>query len=474
MERNQKNKMKNADNSQAMGTESIPKLLARLAVPAVVAQIINLLYNIVDRIYIGHIPGTGASALTGVGLFMPILMLLNAFALLAASGGAPRASIAMGKQDNETAERIMGNCFSLLLALAAALTAVFYVLAPRLLRLFGGSEVTLPYAVQYARIYILGSVFVLIVMGMNPFITTQGFARISMMTTVIGACINIVLDPIFIFVLRMGVRGAALATVLSQAVGALWILKFLSGKKTVLRLKWENFRLERRIILPCLALGISSFVMICTESILSICFNSSLARYGGDIAVGAMTIITSVSQLVTMPIQGVCQGGQPIISYNFGAGNRQRVRKAFYTQFAVCVTFATLCWAALLLWPRAVVRLFGNDPALIDYTVWTLRIYMAGIFAFGCQSACQQSFMALGQAKISLFLACLRKIILLIPLIFILPAFFENKVLGVFMAEPVSDIIAGTVTTIAFFSRFNGILNRGAGRQQHAMEEANP
>lgn len=449
-------------NSEAMGTEKVPKLLAQLAIPAVVAQIINLLYNIVDRIYIGHIPEVGGDALTGAGLYMPILMLINAFAMLAGSGGAPRASIFMGKQDNKTAEKIVGNCFSLLLMLSAVLTVVFYIFAPQLLVIFGASEATLPYAVDYSRIYILGTVFVLIVMGMNPFITTQGFAKISMLTTVIGAVINIILDPIFIFVFDMGVKGAALATVLSQAVGAVWILRFLSGKKTILRLKTENFRLDKKIILPCLALGVSSFVMLATESVLSISFTSSLSKYGGDIAVGAMTIITSVCQLVTMPLQGICQGGQPIISYNYGAHNDNRVREAFKCQFIVCVAFSTLCWAAMLLIPRAFAGMFTNDTALAEYAAWAMRIYMAGIFSLGFQICCQQSFMALGQAKISLFLACLRKIILLIPLIFILPHFFADKVFAVFLAEPISDIIAAMVTTIAFFSQFNKILKKGS------------
>ncbi len=450
--------MKNSSNTQAMGTESIPKLLARLAVPAVVAQIINLLYNIVDRIYIGHIPEIGASALTGVGLFAPILMLINAFAMLAGAGGAPRAAIAMGKKDSQTAEKIMGNCFSLLLVLAVILTVAFYIFCPKLLVMFGASKVTLPYAVEYARIYILGSICVLIVMGMNPFITTQGFAKISMLTTVIGAVINLVLDPIFIFVFDMGVAGAALATVLSQTVGAVWILCFLAGKKTTLRLKKENLKLEKSIILPCLALGISSFVMVATESILSISFTSSLSKYGGDIAVGAMTIITSVGQLVTMPLQGICQGGQPIISYNFGARNSDRVKQAFFTQFKVCVTYSTICWLVLLVIPQVFAGIFSPDAALVEYTSWALRIYMAGIISVGFQISCQQSFMALGQAKVSLFLAVLRKIILLIPLIFILPLILENKVFAVFLAEPVSDIIAAIITTSVFFSRFQKIL----------------
>ena len=452
------------EKTQDMGSGSIPKLLAQLAIPAVVAQIVNLLYNIVDRIYIGHIPEIGASALTGVGLFTPILMLINAFAMLAGAGGAPRAAIAMGEKNHERAEKIIGNCFSLLLIFAVILTGVFYILAPTLLQLFGASDVTLPYAVEYSRIYILGSIFVLIVMGMNPFITTQGFSKISMLTTVIGAVINIILDPIFIFVFGMGVKGAALATVLSQAVGAVWILRFLTGQKTILKLKKCNLKMEKDIILPCLALGISSFIMLSTESLFSISFTSSLSRYGGDLAVGAMTIITSVSQLVLMPMQGICQGGQPIISYNYGAGNKDRVKKAFFTQFKVCVAFSIVCWAAMMLISQVFAGLFTTDQALSEYTVWAIRIYMAGIFSLGFQISCQQSFMALGQAKISLLLACLRKIVLLIPLIFILPLFIENKVFAVFLAEPVSDILAATVTTIAFLSRFNKILEKGPHR----------
>ena len=452
-------KAKENKQTQDMGTGSIPKLLMQLAIPAVVAQLINMLYNIVDRIYIGHIPEVGASALTGVGLFVPILMLINAFAMLAGSGGAPLAAISMGKKDNDHAEKIVGNCFALLMVFAVILTIVFYVSAPALLRMFGASDVTLPYAVDYARIYILGSVFVLIVMGMNPFITTQGFAKISMMTTVIGAITNIVLDPIFIFLFGMGVKGAALATVLSQAVGAIWILRFLTGKQTMLHLKKENLKLDPKVFGPCLALGISTFVMLSTESLLSISFTSSLSRYGGDLAVGAMTIISSVSQLVLMPLQGVCQGGQPIMSYNYGAGNKDRVKKAFFTQFAVCVVFTIVSWGIIMIVPQIFASMFTSDASLVEYTSWALRIYMAGIFSLGFQICCQQSFMALGQAKISLLLACLRKIVLLIPLIFILPNFFADKVFAVFLAEPVSDIIAAAVTTFAFLSQFNKILN---------------
>ena len=452
--------MQNQNNTNPMETGSIPKLLAQLAIPAVVAQIINLLYNIVDRIYIGHIPGIGAAALTGVGLFAPILMLLNAFAMLVGSGGAPRAAIAMGKKDHDTAEKIVGNCFTLLTGLAVILTILFYISAPTLLKLFGASSVTMSYATAYARIYILGSFFVLIVLGMNPFITTQGFAKISMMTTVIGAVINIILDPVFIFVLGMGVKGAALATVLSQAVGAIWILCFLTGKKTILRLKKENMRLEVRVFGPCLALGISTFVMLSTESLLSISFTNSLSRYGGDVAVGAMTIITSINQLVAMPVQGICQGGQPIISYNYGADKPERVKKAFFTQFCACVAYTFTFWAVIMLFPQIFASIFTANKELVEYSSWALRIYMAGIFSTGFQISCQQSFMALGQAKVSLLLACLRKIILLIPLIFILPHFLPDKVFAVFLAEPVSDILAAAATTITVLTLFNSILKK--------------
>ena len=444
-----------------MGTGSVKKLMLKMAVPALVGQVINLLYNVVDRIYIGHIPEIGGLALTGVGLFTPILMLITASAMLAGAGGAPRAAIAMGRGDQEEAEKIMGNCFTVLLLLAALLTAVFYFTAPTLLRLFGASDNTLPYAVKYGRIYILGSVFVLIVMGMNVFITTQGFASISMLTTVIGAVINIVLDPILIFVLDMGVAGAAIATVTSQAISAVWILLFLRGKKTLLKLRLPNMKLERNIILPCLGLGVSSFVMVSTESILSISFTSSLARYGGDVAVGAMTVLTSINQLITMPLSGICQGGQPLISYNYGAKKLDRVKEAFFCQFGVCVGYTVLFWAALMLIPKVFAGIFTSDVALVDYTAWALRIFLACGFSVGFQLSCQQAFMALGQAKISLFMACLRKIFLLIPLIFILPLFMENKAMAVFLAEPVSDFVAAAVTTFMFFRFFNGLMKEG-------------
>ncbi len=448
---------------QDMGRGSVPRLILQLAIPAVVAQLINMLYNIVDRIYIGHIPDAGASALTGVGLFLPILMMINAFAMLAGSGGAPRAAIAMGKDDREGAQKILGNCFCVLMIFAAVLTIGFYVFAPQLLRLFGASDVTLPYALAYARIYILGIVFVMVVMGLNPFITTQGFAKFSMITTVMGAVCNIILDPILIFVLDMGVQGAAAATVISQAVSAVWVMVFLRGKKTLLRLTVPNMKLEPSVILPCLGLGISTFVMLSTESILNISFNSSLSKFGGDLAVGAMTIISSCNQLISLPLQGICQGGQPIMSYNFGAGNKKRVKQAFYCQFAACTGYAAVMWILLMLVPQAFARIFNSDATLVDYTVWAMRIYMAGIFSTGIQTSCQQTFVALGQAKISLLMACLRKLVLLIPLIFLLPFVFKDPVFGVFVAEPVSDIIAASVTGFMLFSRLNRILDQGAG-----------
>lgn len=448
-------------DKERLGTVEVKKLLVGLSVPAVVAQIVNLLYNIVDRIYIGHIPEIGGTALTGAGLFTAILMMINAFAMLAGAGGAPRAAIHLGAKENEEAEKVMGNCFSLLLIMAIVLTIVFYVFAPQLLMFFGASETTLPYALEYARIYILGTVTVLIVMGMNPFITIQGFAKTSMLTTIIGAIINIILDPIFIFIFDMGVAGAAYATVISQAVGAIWILKFLTGKKSLLHLKEENMKIDWNVLLPCLALGASTFVMLSTESVLSITFTNSLAKYGGDLAVGAMTIITSVAMLETLPLQGICQGGQTIISYNFGARKNGRVKEAFKLEFITCITYSTIFWLLMMLIPNAFASVFTSDASLTQYTANVLRIYMAGIFATGFQISCQNSFVGLGQAKISLFMAVLRKLILLIPLILILPTFINDQVFAVFVAEPISDIIAATITTITFLTKFNAILEKG-------------
>ena len=450
-----------ANVKQDMGTGSVKKLMVQMAVPALVGQVVNLLYNIVDRIYIGHLPEIGGAALTGVGLFSPLLMLITACAMLAGAGGAPRAAIAMGQRNKELAEQILGNCFAVLMILAAVLTGVLYFTCPTLLRWFGASDATLPYAVEYAQIYILGSVFVLTVMGMNTFVTTQGFAKISMLTTVIGAGINIVLDPILMFGFGMGVKGAAIATVISQAVGAVWILRFLTGKQTILKLRLKNLRLIPSVILPCLGLGVSSFIMVSTESILSISFTTSLSKFGGDVAVGAMTVLTSINQLITMPLSGVCQGGQPLISYNYGAKKLDRVKEAFFCQFGACVAYTTVFWAVMMAFPNFFAGIFTSDARLVDYTAWAIRVFLACGFSVGFQLSCQQAFMALGQAKVSLVMALLRKVILLVPLIFILPNFFADKAFAVFLAEPVADIIAAAVTTVMFFRFFIKLMKSG-------------
>ena len=455
--------MSKQNQTADLGTGSIPKLMVKMAVPAVVAQVVNLLYNIVDRIYIGQ--GVGALALTGVGLCMPLMMFMNAFAMLAGSGGAPRAAIAMGRGDKGEAGRIMSNCFTMLLIFAAGITVLYLAAAEPLLMMFGASEHTLPYALDYMNIISWGSVFTLVVMGMNNYLTCQGFSTFAMLTTVIGAVINIVLDPIFIFGLGMGVKGAALATVLSQAVGAMWVLNFLArGRKSILKITLPDMKLDPKVVGPCLALGISGFVMVATESLLSICFNSSLQRYGGDLAVGSMTILTSCLQLAQMPASGIAQGCAPITSFNFGAVNHDRVKKCFSLQLLVAAGYTILFWIAAMAVPQVFVRIFNKDAALVEHTVWAMRIYMAGVFSLGFQLTCQQSFVALGQAKISLLMACLRKLILLIPLIFILPLFIGNKVLAVFLAEPISDIIAALVTTGTFFTRFDRILKDGPRR----------
>ena len=445
-----------------LGSGSVPRLLFKLALPAILAQLVNLLYNIVDRVYIGHIAGAGADALTGVGLFAPMLLLVTAFAGLCGTGGAPRAAIFMGKGDNRTAETVMGNCFSMLVIAALAITVVFSWGAPTLLTWFGASENTLPYALAYARIYLLGSVFVMVSLGMNTFITTQGFAKVSMATTLIGAVCNIVLDPIFIFAAGLGVSGAAIATVISQGISAAWVMRFLLGPRTKLALRAANLRLRRSIALPCLALGVSTFVMNATESLISLCYNSSLAGYGGDLAVGTMTILTSIMQLAMMPMQGLAQGAQPIMSYNFGAGDSSRVKSAFRCAYLVSMGYATLFWLLAMLLPQLFASLFTNDAELVAYATGYIRVYMAGGFALGSQMACQTSFLALGQAKVSLVMALVRKVVLIVPLIYLLPALMPgNAVFAVFLAEPVSDMLAATITTVTFFARFGKTLQKG-------------
>lgn len=443
-----------------LGKEPVGRLLMTLAVPAITSQLVNALYNMVDRMYIGHIPETGAAALTGVGVCFPLIMIISAFASLIGQGGAPRASIYMGKQDKETAEKILGNCFATLLVIAVALTGLTLAFQRPLLLLFGASENTIGYAVEYMSIYAVGTVFVQLTLGMNMFISAQGFSRISMLTVVIGAVTNIVLDPVFIFLFDMGVAGAALATVLSQALSAVWAVRFLCRKRAVLRLRKENFRVRRGILMPCIGLGVAPFVMQSTESILVLCFNSSLLKYGGDLAVGAMTILSSIMQFAMLPLQGFTQGGQPIISFNYGAGDMKRVRRAFQLQTACCLIYAFVLWAAVELFPGLFVAIFTNDPQLAQITKWALRIYMACVVLMGIQISCQQSFIALGNSRISAFLAIFRKIIVLIPLIYILPAFMGDKVFAVFLAEPIADAAAVTATSLMFYREFRRLMRR--------------
>ena len=448
------------DNTKTagLGTESIGKLLFRLALPAITAQVVNVLYNMVDRMYIGHIEDVGPTALTGMGVCLPIIIIISAFAALTGMGGAPRASILMGQQDNEGAERILGNCTLGTILSGLILTVVFLVFGDRLLMLFGASEATFPYASEYLRIYAYGTLFVQIALGLNNFISTQGFAKTSMLSVLIGAVCNIVLDPIFIFGFDMGVAGAAWATIISQALSAVWVLSFLCGKRTILKIRRRNLRISPRIYLPCIALGLSPFVMQATESLITVCYNSSLLKYGGDIAVGSMTILSSVMQFSMLPLQGLTQGAQPIISYNYGARSGERVKKAFFLLLRACLIYSTLLWAICMFLPQLFIAIFTSDAALTDYTVWTMRVYMAMSLIFGAQIACQQTFVALGNAKISLFLAVLRKIILLIPLIFILPMFLENQVFAVFLSEPVADTIAVCTTVTTFYFQFRRVL----------------
>lgn len=440
-----------------LGSGSVGKLLFSLALPTITSQIVNMLYNLVDRVYIGHMTPAdtvGSLALTGVGVCLPVILVISAFAALVGMGGAPRASIQEGRGDQAGAERIMGNSLTLLLLVSLALTALLQVLAEPLLGIFGASENTLGYALAYLRIYSLGTLFVQVTLGMNAYITAQGFTTVSMKTVLIGAGLNTVLDPIFIFGLGMGVRGAALATILSQAVSALWVLRFLLSGKSKWRLRRENLRPDPKVFLPCLALGLSPFIMQSTESLIAICFNSSLLKYGGDLAVGAMTVLTSIMQFALMPLQGLTQGAQPIISYNYGARNAERVRAAFRVLLRACIIYSATIWALAQGFPRMFVMIFNNNPALVEYAARALRIYMGATCLFGIQIACQQTFIALGNARTSLFLAILRKIILLIPLIYILPGFFENKAFAVFLAEPVADFLAVCTTAAMFYFQF--------------------
>ena len=456
------------DVSEQLATAPVTPLLLRLAIPTILAQLVNLLYNIVDRIYIGHMPVVGDIALTGVGLCFPVIYLLSAFAALIGQGGSPRAAIAMGKGDNDEAERILGTCFTTMIVTALVLTAAFQLWGEELLWLFGASHDTIGYALSYMRIYAAGSLFVMLALGMNLFITTQGYTTFSMITVVIGAVLNIILDPVFIYAFDMGVAGAAWATILSQAVSAAFAVSFFFGKRTKLRLKKPYLMPSVKLLGPILALGFAPFVMQATEALVNVAFNSSLQKYGGDIPVGCMTVSSTIMQMFWLPSQGIGQGAQPIISYNFGAKNMERVRKAFLTMLVVSVIFIGAGWLAVMLFPAFFIRIFNDSPALVEMGSWTLRVYLATFFLMSIQMSIQQVFVSVGRAKSAVVVASVRKLVLLVPLIYILPNFFEDKVFAVFLAEPVSDFFSVLTSTILFFVTMRKLL---WSRQEERLEQ---
>lgn len=459
------------DDKDFLGKEPIGKLLLKLAIPTVVAQLINMLYNIVDRIYIGHMPEDGQAALTGLGVCMPLILLVSAFAALIANGGAPRASIYMGKGDKESAERTLGNCFITQIIISVVLTAVLLIFNEQFLWWFGASGNTIGYATRYMNIYALGTIFVQLTLGMNAFITAQGFATTGMLSVLIVAVANIALDPLFIYAFGMGVQGAALATIISQAASCVWVLIFLFGKKTILKLRPEFFRLQAGIIFPSLALGVSTFVMQASESVILICFNSSLYKYGGDIAVGAMTVLSSVMQFAMLPLQGLGQGAQPIISYNYGAKNVARVKKAFKLLLISSLCYSTLLWVLVMAVPQAFVLMFNTNEELVSYTVPALRIYLGALILFGIQVACQMTFTSMGNAVASVIVAVVRKFVLLLPMIYIVPLIYTaDKATAVFMAEPIADTVAVIFTVTLFFFQFRRFLRRIGASEESAAD----
>lgn len=445
------------ENNNVLATESIGKLMLRLSIPTIAAQLVNLLYNIVDRMYVGRIEGIGSLALAGLGVTFPIIMLISAFAQLAGMG-APRASISMGAGNYKQAEKYLGNSALLLVIFSVILSVVFFFTKDSILMIFGASENTLPYASEYISVYLIGTIFVQLTLGLNMFITNQGFTKTSMLTVCIGAVLNIILDPVFIFVFNMGVKGAALATIISQAVSCIWVLKFLTGKKTMLKLRLSMLKPDKRIIISILTLGISPFVMQATECLIQLTFNKGMITYGNDMYVAIMSVLFSIMQLVWMPLSGFSQGVQPIISFNFGAKNIERVKKTFRMQFTTSVIFSLAAVALVELFPSVFLGLFTNDTELIAKGSSALRLFMAGMSIMGAQNACQQTFIALGEAKTSMFLACLRKIILLFPLALIIPIITGLGVWGLFLAEPVSDVTAVCVTVTMFAFRSKKLL----------------
>lgn len=458
------------NSKEMLGKAPVGKLLFKLALPTVIAQLINMLYNIVDRIYIGHIPEIGDLAYTGVGVCMPIILIVSAFAALVSSGGAPRASIFMGKKDIDSAEKTLGGCFTTQIIISVILTVVLAIWNRDFLLAFGASENTIGYATDYMSIYALGTIFVQLTLGMNAFITAQGFTKISMMSVIIGAVTNIILDPILIYGLNMGVRGAALATIVSQCASCVWIVLFLSSKKAQIRLKSKNLFVSAKYVLPCLALGLATFIMQASESVISVCFNSSLQKYGGDIAVGAMTTLTSVMQFAMLPLQGVAQGAQPILSYNYGAKQPERVKKTFKLLLTSCLVYSVTLWALVMIFPRIFASIFNSEPSLLDFTEKAMRIYLGGMFLFGIQIACQMTFVSLGNAPSSVIVAVVRKFVLLLPLIYILPNIVQNKTTGVYLAEPIADVIAVTFTAILFVFQFRKALKKIDQPQQTTVE----
>ena len=446
----------NPGKDERLGSAPLGKLIAEMAVPAVAAQIINVLYNIVDRIYIGHIHGYGDMALTGVGVTFPILMVIAAFSAFAGMGGAPLASIQLGKKNYEGAEKILGNCVGLLLIFSVILTVGFLIFKTPILYAFGASETTIVYAEQYISIYLIGTIFVQFAVGLNTFISGQGNARIAMFSVLIGAVINIVLDPILIFAAGMGVRGAALATIISQAVSALWVIWFLTSKKSVIRIRRKYIRLNAKTVGSIAALGVSPFIMQSTESLVMITLNSGLQKYGGDLYVGTMSIMSSIMQLIVIPVQGAAQGVQPIMSYNYGAGKLERVRGAFVRMIVICLSATVLLAGLAVTKPAIYARLFTGNQELIALTCKVMPVYFLGITVFGIQMACQTTFLALGQAKVSLIIALLRKVILLIPLAIILPKFMG--VIGIYRAEPIADFTSVAISALLFFLTAKKIL----------------
>lgn len=447
------------NNKEYLGKENIGKLLFKLAIPSVIAQLVNMLYNIIDRIYIGHMPEVGSVALTGVGVCLPLILIVSAFAALVSSGGAPRASIKMGEKDYQGAEEILGNCFTLQIIISALLTVLLLIFNRPLLLAFGGSSETIGYATSYMNIYAIGTIFVQLTLGMNGFISCQGFTKHSMISVAIGAVTNIILDPIFIYGLNMGVSGAALATIIAQGASTIWVLSFLRGKKTFIKLKPIYMKLRINVIFPCILLGLATFIMQASESAIAICFNSSLQHYGGDLEVGAMTILTSVMQFAMMPMQGVAQGAQPIISYNFGAKNKTRVVKIFKLLLIVCLSYSIILCTSIMIFPKAFAGIFTDNQNLVEFASKMLRVYCAGIGIFGIQVACQMTFVSIGSSLSSIIVAVFRKCIVLIPLIYIVPLFLDNKILGVYLAEPIADISAVIFTTILFALKFRKSLD---------------